>query len=317
MNTKIIENEITVGVDTSKHKLDIYIHPLGEHFIVDNNNQGVKEALKRIKHHKPQRIVIEATGRLEMLFVCAAHENKLPIVVANPMHVHKFAAAIGQLAKTDKQDAKVIAKYGDALKPRCTEVKPENIRLISDLLVRRNQLLTMSTMEKNRLSIMPKELHADIKQYIQYFQKSIKKIEEKLDKLISQTPQFKEVHDILMSVKGVGKVLTYTLLSDLPELGQLNRKEIAALVGVAPMNKDSGSYQGKRHIRGGRHRIRTVLFMSMLSTIQSNEKFKRIYQGMVEKGKPKKVALVACMRKMITILNLMVKNGTPWDENLV
>ena len=316
MNTKLNENEITVGVDTSKHTLDIYIHPLGEHFIVDNDTKGVNEALNRIKPHRPQRIVIEATGRLELLFVCAAYEKGLPIVVANPMHIHKFAAAIGQLVKTDKQDAKLIAKYGAVIKPRCTEVKPKNIRLISDLLVRRNQLLTMSTMEKNRLSIMPKELHADIKKCIKHFQTSIKKIEAKLEKLIEETPQFKEVHDILMSVKGVGKVLTYTLLSDLPELGQLNRKEIAALVGVAPMNRDSGNYQGKRVIRGGRHKIRTVLFMSMLSTIQNNEKFKRIYQGMVAKGKPKKVAIVACMRKMITILNIMVKNSTTWDENL-
>ena len=316
MNTKIIENKITVGIDTSKLKLDIYIHPLGEHFIVSNDAEGVKEAVKRIKPHRPERVVIEATGRLEMLFVCEAHQHKLPVVVANPSAIHNFAAAAGYLAKTDKQDAKIIAKFGEVMDLRLTELKPENIRLISDLLVRRNQLLGMSTMEKNRLSIMPKELHSDIKKLIQYFQKSIKKIEDKLDKLIAETPQFKTVHDILMSVKGVGKVLTYTLLSDLPELGQLNRKEIAALVGVAPMNKDSGSYQGKRRIRGGRHRIRTVLFMSMLSTIQSNEKFKRIYQGMVAKGKPKKIAIVACMRKMITILNLMVKNGTPWDENL-
>ena len=316
MNTKINENEITVGVDTSKLKLDIYIHPLGEHFIVNNDAQGVKEAIKRIKPHKPVRVVIEATGRLEQLFVCKAFEQALPIVVANPFQVHRFAGAIGQLAKTDKQDAKLIARYGEQTKPRLTEVKPKNIRLISDLLVRRNQLLNMSTMEKNRLAIMPKELHTDIKKCIQYFQKSIKKIEDRLDKLIEETPQFKEVHDILMSVKGVGKVLTYTLLSDLPELGQLNRKEIAALVGLAPMNKDSGNYQGKRMIRGGRHQIRTVLFMSMLSTIQSNEKFKRMYQGLVAKGKPKKVAIVACMRKMITILNTMVKNGTHWDESL-
>ena len=134
--------------------------------------------------------------------------------------------------------------------------------------------------------------------------------------LIEETPQWKETHDILMSVKGVGKILTYTLLSDLPELGQLNRKEIASLVGVAPMNKESGSYQGKRKIKGGRYNVRTVLFMAMMSTIQSNAKFKKIYQGMVAKGKPKKVAIVACMRKMISILNTMVKNGTHWDEKL-
>ncbi len=316
MNTNLKEIEINVGVDTSKTQLDVYIRPLGEYFVVDNNEHGAKEAIRPIKSHKPARVVIEATGRLEMLFACKAQEAGLPIVIANPMHIHKFSAAIGQLAKTDKQDAKVIAHYGESIKPRLTEIKPKNIRLISDLLSRRSQLLEMSTMEKNRLSIMPKEIHSSIKRIIKTIESEIKKTESTLDSFIAETPQWKEAHDILMSVKGVGKVLTYTLLSDLPELGQLNRKEISALVGVAPINKESGGYQGKRKIRGGRHKIRSVLFMAMMSTIQSNNKFKHIYQGMVAKGKPKKVALVACMRKMLCILNTMIKNGTHWDESL-
>lgn len=171
-------------------------------------------------------------------------------------------------------------------------------------------------MEKNRLSIMPKELHAGLKRHLKFIQKDIASIEEKLDVLIDDTPQWKETRDILLSVKGVGKVMAYTLLSDLPELGQLNRKEIAALVGLAPMNRESGAYKGKRKIRGGRHRIRTVMFMAMMSTIQSNPKFKVMFKRMVDEGKPKKVAIVACMRKMITILNVMVKNGTVWEEKM-
>jgi len=210
----------------------------------------------------------------------------------------------------------MIAHYGEAMQPRATEIKPENILLISDLLSRRGQLIEMRTMEKNRLSILPKVIHTQIKQHVQYITKSIEGIEKKLDKLINATPQWQDLMTILMSVKGVGKVLAYTLISNLPELGQLNRKEIAALVGVAPMNKESGSYKGKRKIRGGRYQVRTILFMAMMSAIQSNTKFKAIYLRLVKAGKPKKVALVACMRRLITILNAMVKNGTVWDEKL-
>ena len=177
-------------------------------------------------------------------------------------------------------------------------------------------MLEMRTMEKNRLSILPKVLHTQIKQHVKYITKSIESVEKKLDKLINATPQWQDLMTILMSVKGVGKVLAYTLISNLPELGQLNRKEIAALVGVAPMNKESGSYKGKRKIRGGRYQVRTILFMAMMSAIQSNTKFKTIYSRMVKAGKPKKVALVACMRRLITILNAMVKTGTVWQEKL-
>jgi len=310
------KQEINVGVDTGKTQLDIFIRPVGDYFTVTNNAIGIKEAIKRIKKYKPTRIIIEATGRLEMPFVCAASKVKIPIVVANPLHVHRFACSTGKLAKTDKLDAQMIAHYGEALQPRCTEIKPKNILLISDLLSRRSQLTEMRTMEKNRLSILPKKLHTQIKQHVLYLTKSIVSIEKKLDKLIDETPQWQDLMAILMSVKGVGKVLAYTLVSNLPELGQLNRKEIAALVGVAPMNKESGSYKGKRRIRGGRYQVRTILFMAMMSAIQSNPKFKSIYTRLVLAGKPKKVALVACMRRMITILNTMVKNGTTWDEKL-
>lgn len=308
--------EINVGIDTSKPQLDIYIRPLGEYFSVENNAKGIKEAIKRIKIHHPTRVIIEATGRLELPFACAAAKAGLPLVVANALHVHKFAASIGQLAKTDKLDAQTIAHYGEAIKPRLTEIKADNIQRISDLLVRRSQLIEMRTMEKNRHSILSKDIKRSNTRIIKHLQKEIDWVEETLDKLIHDTPDWNHTLEILLSVKGVGKVLAYTLLSDLPELGQLNRKEIASLVGVAPMNRESGAYRGKRRIRGGRARIRTVLFMAMMSTIQSNPKFKREYHALVNKGKPKKVAIVACMRKMITILNTMVKKGEVWDEKL-
>ena len=308
--------EINIGIDVSKTQLDIYIRPTGEFFSVSNNVQGIKEAIKQIKKHKPTRIILEATGRLELPFACAASKAKLPIVVANALHVHKFAASTGKLAKTDKLDAQMIAHYGDALKPRLTEMKADNIQYISDLLARRSQLIEMRTMEKNRDSIMPKQIQQSNQRLIKTLQKEINWVEDKLDTLIAKTPDWNDTLEILLSVKGVGKVLAYTLLSDLPELGQLNRKEIAALVGLAPMNRESGTYKGKRRIRGGRAKIRKVMYMAMMSTIQSNPKFKREYHALVAKGKPKKVAIVACMRKMITILNTMVKNGEKWDEKL-
>ena len=308
--------EINVGIDTSKTQLDIFIRPVGKYFSVKNNASGIKDALKRIKEYQPTRIIIEATGRLELPFVCAASKANQPIVIANALQVHKFAASTGKLAKTDKLDAQMIAHYGEALKPRLTEIKADNIQKISDFLVRRSQLIDMRTMEKNRDSIMPKEIQRSNQRLIKHLQKEIIEVEQNLDKLIEKTPDWKRTLDILLSVKGVGKVLAYTLLSDLPELGQLNRKEVAALVGVAPMNRESGAYRGKRRIRGGRARIRKVLFMAMMSTIQSNPKFKREYHALVTKGKPKKVAIVACMRKMITILNTMVKNGEVWNEKL-
>jgi transposase len=174
----------------------------------------------------------------------------------------------------------------------------------------------MSTMEKNRKSILPKALQASLSRHLKHLSTEVERVEKQLDKLIDQVPEWQEKRDLLMSVNGVGKVLAYTLLSDLPELGALNRKQIAALVGVAPMNRESGNYKGKRHIRGGRARVRTVLFMAIMSAVQSNAKLKAKYQQLQAAGKPKKVALVACMRKLLTILNVMVKNGEHWNPEL-
>ena len=309
-------NEINVGIDTGKQQLDIYVRPLNEFFSVDNTPAGVREAVKRLKQVQPTRIVIEATGRLELDFVIAAQQAKLPVTVANPMHIRRFAGAAGQLAKSDQLDAQMIARFGEALQPKPTQLKAAKARHISDLLVRRSQLLDMRTMEKNRLSILPKALHVSLNRHLKQLTTEIDRVEKQLDTRIAQLPEWQNKMDLLMSVKGVGKVLAYTLMTDLPELGQLNRKQIAALVGVAPMNRDSGSYHGKRHIRGGRHRVRTVLFMAVMSAVRSNPKLKTKYEQLKAAGKPPKVALVACMRKLITILNTMVKNGEHWNPDL-
>ena len=309
-------NEISVGVDTGKQQLDFYVRPSGTAFSVDNSKAGITSALKQLKSIQPTRVVIEATGRLERDFVCAAQQAGMAVSVANPTHVRKFAQATGRLAKTDALDAAAIAHFAEALKPRVTPPKSQQTRQISDLLVRRSQLLEMATMEKNRLAIMPDTLRTTIQRHLKYLDAEIAKLDARLERLIDKTPGWSDTRDVLMSTKGVGKVLTYTLLSELPELGHLNRKQIAALVGVAPMNKESGAFKGTRKIRGGRYRIRTVLFMATLSAIQCNPKIKRTYQRLIAAGKVSKVALVACMRKLLTILNVMVKNRTPWNPEL-
>lgn len=316
MNTTI-NNEINIGIDTSQTQLDVYVRPLGDTFSESNTPEGIKMLVKRLRVYQPKRVLIEATGRLEMAFVCAAHKAGLPLVVCNPGQVRQFAKAAGRVAKTDALDAQDIAHFGEALTPRLTEVKPEKLRQISDLLTVRNQCLEMSTMQKNRLTRMPKLVQGSIKRILKSIQKEVATIDLQLDNLIDQIDDWKATKELLMSAKGVGKVLAYTLMSELPELGRLNRKEIAALVGVAPMNRDSGSYEGKRYIRGGRHKVRTVLFVSMMSAIQCHPKLKPMYQRMVAAGKPKKVALIACMRKQLIILNTMMKNGTHWDEKMV
>ena len=311
-----IGTPINIGIDTSKDQLDIYVRPLGEYFSYPNTPQGAKDAVKAIRAFKPNRVTIESTGRLEFEFVYAAHKAKLPVAVCNPGKARNFAKSIGRTAKTDKLDAMDIAHFGEVTQPRLTALKPEKLRLISDLLAVRSQCLEMSTMQKNRLKRMPKSVHSPIKAILKSIQTQIAGIDKKIDTLASEVPEWKAQRDLLMSAKGVGKVLAHTLISELPELGRLNNKEIAALVGVAPMNRDSGKYQGKRYIRGGRHKVRTVLFVSMLSAIQCHPKLKPMYERMVAAGKPKKLAIVACMRKQLIILNTMVKNGTEWDPNM-
>ncbi|WP_439098858.1 IS110 family RNA-guided transposase [Bowmanella dokdonensis] len=315
--------EVNVGVDVGKSQLDIQLHPLDLHFSIANHQDDILKLVRILKGYPVKRIVTEATGRHEHAFVFACDQAGLPVVVVDPIKVRRFAQAIGVLAKTDKIDASVIALFAAKLEPDIKPIPGKQARLIKDLLVRRSQLLEMATMEKNRLHILPKPLHilpkplhSSIKSLLKQLQKQIEKITCQVDELICQSKAWRMKVEILTSVPGVGKVLAYTLLTELPELGELNRKEIAALVGVAPMNKESGSYTGKRRIRGGRHRVRTVMFMAMMSAIQCNPLFKGYYERLKAAGKLPKVALIACLRKLIVILNTMLKNEEKWRENL-
>jgi len=309
MNSKENQSPINVGVDTGKHQLDIYIRPLAIYFTVSNNDEGIKKAIKEIKKHNPERVVIEATGRLEHEFVLACSTANLPFVVANPVHVKRFAGAIGQLAKTDKMDAMLIAHYSEKIKPPLSTLKPEKMRLMSDLLSRRRQLTAIQTMEKNRLKIMPNTITGLINPILTAIKNQLEKTDKKLLKLIETCSEYKTKNDIVQSMPGVGNVVAFSLLSNMPELGYLTNKQAAALVGVAPINRESGRYKGQRKIRGGRPQLRSVMFMAMMSAMQA-------YQRLLEAGKPKKVAIIACLRKMVVILNSMVRDGAHWNPEI-
>ncbi|EKO3975607.1 IS110 family transposase [Vibrio fluvialis] len=314
MNTNTLQN-INVGVDTGKSQLDIYIRPLDIYFTVPNTEKGIIDAIKTIRKHRPQRVVIEATGRLEIPFILACDKAKLPYVIANPLHVKRFAGAIGQRAKNDRLDAALIAHYAEAIQPKLTQLKSENILLMSDLVTRRNQLLSMQTMEKNRTQILPQSLASSIKPILTALKNQITKIEEKITKLIDTSPEYQAKNELLQSMPGVGKIVAASIISNVPELGYITNKQASSLIGVAPITRESGRLKGKRMIQGGRAQVRTVLYMAMMSAIQCNPIFKATYERLLAAGKPKKVAIVACMRKMVVILNSMLRDGVMWDKD--
>ncbi|ENP8394481.1 IS110 family transposase [Vibrio alginolyticus] len=314
MNTNTLQN-INVGVDTGKSQLDIYIRPLDIYFTVPNTEKGISDAIKTIKKHKPQRVVIEATGRLEMPFILACDKAKLPYVIANPLRIKRFAGAIGQRAKNDRLDAALIAHYAERVQPELTKLKSENIRPMSNLVTRRNQLLTMQTMERNRLQILPKNISSTITPILTALKNQIEKVEAKIAKLIESCPEYQAKNTILQSMPGVGKVLAASLISNVPELGFITNKQASSLIGVAPITRESGRFKGKRLIQGGRSQVRTVMYMAMMSAIQCNPVFKATYERLLTAGKPKKVAIVACMRKLVVILNSMLRDGVMWDTD--
>lgn len=305
---------INVGVDVGKTQLDIHLYERNISFTVNNDAAGIRSALGRLGRYQVVRLVLEATGRYERAFVEAALHKQLPVLITNPLHIRRYAGAIGQLAKTDAIDAKLIAQYAAVVQPPVRDHYSQEVLHIKDLLVRRRQLIEMLTMEKNRHHIMPKFLQADIQRSIQHLQEQLGKVDRELNKRVEAEDAWRQKRDILLSMPGIGPAVVNTLLGDLPELGQLTQKQVAALTGVAPYNRDSGQFRGKRRIRGGRHTVRTILFMASLTSIQHNNVIRAFYQHLVAQGKHKKVALTACIRKMITILNAMVRDGKKWNE---
>jgi transposase len=272
--------------------------------------------MKRIKPLHPRLIVLEATGSLEAAVVTALAAASLPVVVVNPRHVRNFAKATGRLAKTDTIDAQMLARFGEAVNPQPRPLKNKQVKHLQALTARRRQLVRMLTAEKNRLSSAPPLVKPNIKAHIVWLEHCLGDINRELQKAIKDSPVWCEKERLLRSVPGVGAVLSLSLLAELPELGELNRKQIAALVGVAPFNRDSGTFRGKRSIWGGRSALRATLYMGTLAAISFNPIIKAFYQRLCMAGKERKVALTACMRKLLTILNAMMKTNTHWQPQL-
>jgi transposase len=306
------EKEVFVGIDVSKEKLDVAVRPSGELMSFSNDEDGISVMADFIKPFSPLLIVFEATGGLETASVGMLAAKGLPVVVINPRQVRDFAKATGRLAKTDAIDAHVIARFGEAVRPEVRPLKDEETKKLAALITRRRQIVEMITAEKNRLSRTTPWTLKDIQNHVAWLEKCLKKADKNLNDLLRKSPVWREKNDILQSTPGVGPVLSMTLLSNLPELGALNRKQIAALVGVAPLNRDSGSFRGKRMIWGGRASIRSVLYMSVTCAIRFNPVIKKFYQRLRDAGKLHKVAMTACMRKLLVILNTMIKNRTCW-----
>jgi len=305
-----------VGIDVSKSHLDVAIRPSGKIWTVANDAKGIKSLVDALTDLNPLLIVMESTAGLEMPVAVDLAAAGLNVVIVNPRQVRDFARATGKLAKTDRIDAQILARFGEMVRPEVRPLKDEQIQELSALISRRRQIVDMLTAEKNRLTSAPKRIQKDIKAHIQWLEKRLDNVDDEIQKRIKASPIWREKEAILQSVPGVGPVLTASLLCDLPELGRLNRRQVAALVGVAPLNRDSGLFRGKRKVWGGRANIRAVLYMATLSSVRANSVLKLFYNRLCGEGKPPKVALTACMRKLITILNSMIKNNTPWQPCL-
>jgi transposase len=311
----IDRSERNVGIDIGKSMLDVCIFELDIYLQYANTPEGIRELTKKLSRYNLTRILVEATGGYERCLVEACAEKELPLIVMQPTQVRQFAKAQGINAKTDKMDSRIIAQFGAVMKPEVRPLNSKKVRHIRDLLSRKRQLNEMRTQELNRQHKAPSTLAATHKRVIKVFDKEIDSINKLLAKAVNEVTEWQRTYEILNSVPGVGDGVTFTLLGELPELGQLSPRKIAALCGLAPFNRDSGIMKGRRRIKGGRAPIRTVLYMAMLSAIQCNPVMKKFYKKLVEQGKHKKVALTACMRKMMTILNAMVRDNCEWQAN--
>lgn len=303
---------VVVGVDVSKAKLDVAVEPGGRQWEVDNSDAGCEALAGRLKELKASLVVMEATGGLEALAAGVLAAAEIAVAVVNPRRVRDFAKATGKLAKTDALDARVLAQFGLAVPVKPRPLQGPEAQELKALVTRRRQLIGMLVEEKNRLGLAHKGLHRSLKAHIAWLEKQLGMIGHDLDKAVKSSPLWRTKDDLLRSVPGVGPILSVSLLTNMPELGQLNRREIAALAGVAPLNRDSGTLRGRRITWGGRGQLRAVLFMATLTAKQFNPQLKVFYQRLRAAGKPFKVAMVACMRKLLIILNAILRDETPW-----
>ena len=303
-----------VGIDVSKAQVDVAVRPTGKRWTLPYDETGIEGLIPQIVDLEPALVLLEATGGLELPLVAALAAAALPVVVVNPRQVRDFAKATGTLAKTDTLDASVLAHFADAVRPEVRPLRDAETQALNSLTARRHQVMTMLVSEKNRLGSAIGAVSPRIEAHIAWLEQELSDLDKGLRQTLRQSPVWREKDDLLRTVPGVGEQLSLTLLANLPELGTLNRREIAALVGVAPYNRDSGTRRGKRAVWGGRSRVRAVLYMGALVATRHNPAIRDFYQRLLASGKPKKLALVACMRKLLVILNSMLKNGSPWCD---
>lgn len=308
-----------IGIDVAKAELVVGSRPGGERWSVANDERGVSSLVDRLREDAPELIVLEATGGYELLCVAALAAAALPVVVVNPRQVRDFARATGQLAKTDRIDADLLALFAERVRPSVRPLPDAEAQELDALLARRRQLLEMLQAERNRLGQVfgrgKRPVKKSLKAHIAFLERELRIADTDLSEMIRRSPAWRERDDLLQSVPGIGRVVSLTLLADLPELGRLSRREIAKLVGVAPLSRDSGTFRGRRFVQGGRATVRAMLYMGALVATKRNAVIRAFYQRLVAAGKPKKLALVACMRKLLTILNIMVKTGQHWSAD--
>jgi len=305
-----------VWIDVAKAMLDVAIGSDGEVVRVENDEAGIGRLIERIGSIAPTLVVMEATGGYEGLVAGALAGKGIAVAVVNPRQVRDFAKATGVLAKTDRIDARVLARFAEAVRPEPRPLPTKEAKELEEFLGRRRQIVDMLTMEKNRLSIAATErMKKDLKKHIAWLEEALRRADDDIDTAVRNSPAWREQEDLLRSVPGIGPVSARTMLAELPELGTLNRKKIAALVGVAPLNRDSGTSQGSRVCWGGRASVRQVLYMAAISAARSNPVIRRTYVALRARGKKHKVAVVACMRKLLTILTAMVRDQRRWSAS--
>lgn len=308
-----MEKKIYIGIDVSKDMLDVAVHGDKQHWSFPNDEAGINKIVSKFRELPPALVALEATGGFEVPLAAELGVAKIPTAVVNPRQIRDFAKSVGMLAKTDVLDAKIIARFAASVQPIPHPIRDTEARELGAIMARRRQIVSMITAEKNRLSTASKTVKPRICAHINWLEKELNDVNRNLRQKVKDSPIWQEKDEVLQSVPGVGPNLSTTILAELPELGTLNRKQIAALVGVAPLNRDSGTLRGKRTTWGGRATVRTAFYMATLVATRHNPLIRCFYERLCAAGKPKKVALTACMRKLLTILNAMLKYGTRWD----
>lgn len=306
---------VFVGIDVSKKRLDVALQPSKRYFAEPNTKAGIQKLVNRLQKLQPQLIVMESTGGYEIPAALALVQAQLPAVIMNPRLIRDFARSTGKLAKTDKIDAQVLAHYAAVIQPELRSWKEVELLELQSLLSRRRQLQEMVVMEESRLHMATPRVRSSVESAVQHLRKLLTDLEGEINDFIRRTPLWQEKAEILKSVPGIGPVTAMKLIAYLPELGHLDSKEVAALVGVAPINCDSGQFRGKRRVRGGRGEVRRALYMAAFVATQWNPMIKSFYQRLMEAGKPFKVAMTACMRKLLVIVNAMLKHKNLWNKD--